>query len=252
MNRFELEALAMTAKNDNSKFRLLLENSGSIIGFVVSGFTKGGNEQYKDEYYSEAIYALYRCLEKYDSKSGAFASYASNAIKIQIRDFIRNRQSLVKLGTTKLDEIRKVDVALKEIQELGLETSIDNIKKYSGITSDKTLSTVLWAKKMKTFEYLDTPCKENNETNIIDLVSDDYIVDDDVLLTEEQDCLKKNIFSLDPKDSYLIVSMFGLFGHEELSNEEIAKRLNISVQTVSYRKKLILNKLRSMMEAWAS
>ena len=66
MNRFELDELAMTAKNDNSKFRLLLENSGSIIGFVVSGFTKGGNEQYKDEYYSEAIYALYRCLEKYD------------------------------------------------------------------------------------------------------------------------------------------------------------------------------------------
>ena len=103
MNRTELDELAMTAKNDKGKFRLLLENSRPIIGYAVSGFTKGGNEPYKDEYNSEAIYALYRCLEKYDSRNGAFVSYASNAIKTQIRDYIRNRQSIVKLGTTKLD-----------------------------------------------------------------------------------------------------------------------------------------------------
>lgn len=252
MNRTELDELAITAKNDKGKFRLLLENSRPIIGYAVSGFTKGGNEPYKDEYNSEAIYALYRCLEKYDSRNGAFASYASNAIKTQIRDYIRNRQSLVKLGTTKLDEIRRIDSAIKSIQELGLEMTMDNIKKYSGIPSDKTLSTVLWAKKMKACDSLDASCSDNPDINLMDLVSDDYSIEDDVLLNEEQDYLKKTIFSLDPKDSYLIVSMFGLFGHEELSNEEIAKRLNISVQTVSYRKKVILNKLRSMMSAWAS
>ena len=151
-----------------------------------------------------------------------------------------------------MDEIRKVDEALKEIKERGLEASFDNIKKYSGITSDKTLSTVLWAKKVKTCDHLDAPCKENNEINLIDLVSDEYSLEDSVLLDEEQGYLKNRILSLDPKDRCIIVSLFGLFDQEKLTVEEIAKKLDISVQTVSYRKKLILNKLRSMMEAWAS
>lgn len=252
MDRFELDKLAMMSKKDKSYFPLLLKNSNTIIDRVVSKYTTGSNKAYKDDYVSEAYIALFKCLDKYDSHSGAFASFASYAIRQGITDFIRNKQSLIKLGTTKLDEIKKLDTAIMAMEEQGVDTSRENIKKYSGISSDKTLSTVLWAKKVKDCISLDAPGSDNQDYSLLDSIPMECNVEDDVINEEKERELKETVFSLPEDDRCLIISSYGLFGNEMLSSEEIAKRLNVSVQTVSYRKKIIQHKLRSMMDAWAS
>lgn len=252
MDRFELDKLAMMAKKDKSYFPLLLKNSNTIIDRVVSKYTTGSNKAYKDDYISEAYIALFKCLDKYDSDSGAFASFASYAIRQGITDFIRNKQSLIKLGTTKLDEIKKLDTAIMAMEEQGVDTSRENIKKYSGISSDKTLSTVIWAKKVKDCISLDAPSSDDQEISLIDLIPMETDTEEEVLDNEALSLLKESILSLSEDDRFLIVKVYGLFGNEELSSREIAKKLNVSEKTILYRKKVILNKLSSMMEAWAS
>ena len=112
MDRFELDQLAMDTKANKSCFPLLLKNSKHIIDRVVSTYAVEGNIAYKDDYISEAYIAIYKCLEKYDSTLGAFATYATGAIRQEILYFMRNEQSMIKLGTTKLDEIKRLDKAI--------------------------------------------------------------------------------------------------------------------------------------------
>ena len=170
MDRFELDELAMKAKKEKSNFPSLLKNSKAIIDRVVSMYSEGNNRPYKDDYISEAYIALFNCLDKYDSDLGAFASYASYAIRQSIMDFKRNKQSMIKLGTTKLDEIKKLESAIMTIEEQGVDMSRENIKKYSGISSEKTLSTVIWAKKVKDCVSLDAPYFDDQEISLIDLI----------------------------------------------------------------------------------
>ena len=252
MDRFELDKLAMMAKKDKSYFPLLLKNSNAIIDRVVSKYTTGDNKAYKDDYISEAYIALFFCLDKYDADSGAFASYASYAIRQRILDFIRNKQSLIKLGTTKLDEIKKLDGAIKTITEQGVDMSRENIKKYSGISSEKTLSTVIWAKKVKDCVSLDAPYFDDQEISLIDLIPMEADTEEEVMGSEVLSLLKESILSLPEEERFLITRAYGLFGNEELSSKEIAKKLNVSENSINYRKKVIQNKLRSLMAAWAS
>ena len=252
MDRFELDKLAMMAKKDKSYFPLLLKNSNAIIDRVVSKYTTGDNKAYKDDYISEAYIALFNCLDKYDSDSGAFASYSSYAVRQRILDFIRNKQSLIKLGTTKLDEIKKLESAIMTIEEQGVYMSRENIKKYSGISSDKTLSTVIWAKKAKDCISLDAPTSDDQDISLIDMIPMESDTEEEVMENEELSLLKKSILSLPEEERFLITRAYGLFGNEVLSSRELARKLNISEKTINYRKKVIQNKLRSLMAAWAS
>lgn len=252
MDRFELDELAMKAKKKKSNFPSLLKNSKAIIDRVVSMYSEGNNRPYKDDYISEAYIALFNCLDKYDSDLGAFASYASYAIRQRIMDFKRNKQSMIKLGTTKLDEIKKLESAIMTIEEQGVDMSRENIKKYSGISSEKTLSTVIWAKKVKDCVSLDAPYFDDQEISLIDLIPMEADTEEEVMGREALSLLKESILSLPEDDRFLIIGAYGLFGNEELSSKEIAKKLNIPENSINYRKKVIQNKLRSLMAAWAS
>lgn len=252
MDRFELDELAMKAKKEKSNFPSLLKNSKAIIDRVVSMYSEGNNRPYKDDYISEAYIALFNCLDKYDSDSGAFASYASYAIRQRIMDFKRNKQSIIKLGTTKLDEIKKLESAIMTIEEQGVDMSRENIKKYSGISSEKTLSTVIWAKKVKDCISLDAPYFDDQEISLIDLIPMEADTEEEVMGSEALSLLKESILSLPEEERFLITRAYGLFGNEELSSKEIAKKLNVSENSINYRKKVIQNKLRSLMATWAS
>lgn len=249
MDRFELDELAMKAKKEKSNFPSLLKNSKAIIDRVVSMYSEGNNRPYKDDYISEAYIALFNCLDKYDSDLGAFASYASYAIRQGIMDFKRNKQSMIKLGTTKLDEIKKLESAIMTIEEQGVDMSRENIKKYSGISSEKTLSTVIWAKKVKDCVSLDAPYFDDQEISLIDLIPMEADTEEEVMGREALSLLKESILSLPEDDRFLIIGAYGLFGNEELSSKEIAKKLNVSENSINYRKKVIQNKLRSLMAA---
>ena len=253
MDRYELDRLATMTKKDKSFFPLLMENTKSIVELTVSRYAQDANMSYKDDYTSEAYFALFRCLETYDASCGAFASYASYAAKQGILDYMRNSQSMISVGSTKLNEIKKVEEAISRIRESGLELNNDNLRKFSGISSEKTLRTVLWARTVKDCLSLNAPVGDDREQELIDSVPMDcYSVEDEVFESEELRVLEESIFSLSKDDRFLIISSYGLYGHDVLTNREIASRLSISENTVVNRKKSIQAQLHEKMESWAS
>ena len=135
------------------------------------------------------------------------------------------------------------------IEEQGVYMSRENIKKYSGISSEKTLSTVIWAKKVKDCVSLDAPYFDDQEISLIDLIPMEADTEEKGMGREALSLLKESILSLPEDDRFLIIGAYGLFGNEELSSKEIAKKLNVSENSINYRKKVIQNKLRSLMAA---
>ena len=253
MDRYELDRLATMTKRDKSFFPLLMKNSRSIVEHTVSRYAQDANMSYKDDYTSEAYFALFRCLDTYDESCGAFASYASYAVRQGILDYMRNSQSMISVGSTKLNEIKKVEEAISTIRESGLELNDDNLRKYSGISSEKTLRTVLWARTVKNCLSLNAPAGDDEKRELMDILPMDcYSVEDEVFESEELRMLEESIFSLSRDDRFLIISSYGLYGHDVLTNREIASRLGISENTVVNRKKSIQAQLHEKMESWAS
>ena len=253
MDRYELDRLATMTKRDKSFFPLLMKNSRSIVEHTVSSHAQDANMSYKDDYTSEAYFALFRCLDTYDESCGAFASYASYAVRQGILDYMRNSQSMISVGSTKLNEIKKVENAISRIRESGLELNDDNLRKYSGISSEKTLRTVLWARTVKNCLSLNAPAGDDEKRELMDILPMDcYSVEDEVFESEELRMLEESIFSLSRDDRFLIISSYGLYGHDVLTNREIASRLGISENTVVNRKKSIQAQLHEKMESWAS
>ena len=253
MDRYELDRLATMTKRDKSFFPLLMKNSRSIVEHTVSRYAQDANMSYKDDYTSEAYFALFRCLDTYDESCGAFASYASYAVRQGILDYMRNSQSMISVGSTKLNEIKKVENAISRIRESGLELNDDNLRKYSGISSEKTLRTVLWARTVKNCLSLNAPAGDDEKRELMDILPMDcYSVEDEVFESEELRMLEESIFSLSRDDRFLIISSYGLYGHDVLTNREIASRLGISENTVVNRKKSIQAQLHEKMESWAS
>ena len=251
MGKYDLDSLALEARKDSKAFRALLEASEYIIEREVSRYATGYNSCHYDEYQSEAISSLYNNLYKYDPERGAFSSYISRCIDQAILDYIREKQDVMSIGSTKLNEIKSLNKARAIIKEEGLDDSDDNLMKYSGINSKKTLETVKWAERVNGTLSLDNMLSDNDDSSFLDFAGEDSF-EDDVYEKEEIKALYRAISNLTREERNIIVYSFGLFGNEKMSNKEMAKRLKVSENTIVNRKNAIKAKIKIMMEAWAA
>ena len=245
--------LAVAAKNGDGKaFSVLLKRMEGAINKVVSRYAVGDGASYREEYIQEAICGLYNCLESYDEEKGAFVSYASYAMDVQIKDFIRNRQSQITIGTNMLNNVQKVRRAIEEIREDGLEESIENISLYSGIESHKTVKSALMAMRVEKCGSLDENVKNGEETTFAQLVSSEERLEEAFLEREEERALYRIVASLPERDRFIALHSYGIFGRREMSNLEIAERLGCTPNTVVNRKKAITARIREALMEWAS
>lgn len=78
--------------------------------------------------------------------------------------------------------------------------------------------------------------------DIVDLIADDFTLEDDLLFQESVNQLKKSLLSLTERQLEVIM----LYYYFKLSHDDIARRLNISKWTVVNTKRAALNKLRGL------
>ena len=252
MGKFDLDSLALDARNDGRAFRTLLNASESLIAREVNKFAVGVNAIHRADYTSQAISSLYDSVSKYDPEKGSFSFFASRCINQAILDYIRNNQGLMNIGSTKLNEIKKLNKARAIIKEKDLEENEENLMKYSGIDSRKTLETVKWAEKVNGTLSLDASVQEDGESSFLDFVNDDYSFEDDVYRKEEVFALYRAISTLNKEEKFIIINSSGLYGKKIITNKAMAKILNVSENTIVNRKNAIKAKLKILLESWAS
>ena len=92
--------------------------------------------------------------------------------------------------------------------------------------------------------------KEGNDITFIDVVGDETRDDVGEMLTAEQlKCIYDNMDNiLTEREKTIIIGRFGLFGSREMTQNELAAKLNISRSYVSRIERHALNKLYALLE----
>ena len=90
---------------------------------------------------------------------------------------------------------------------------------------------------------------DGNELHLEDILgTEDNIVtkplDDEI----DKEILKKELDKLDARDKEIIVLRYGLEGHEEMTQKDLAELLNISQSYISRIEKKVLKKLKNVMK----
>ena len=104
-----------------------------------------------------------------------------------------------------------------------------------------------YTKEVSLYEPIGTD-KEGNEINLLDMIESPTvdIVEDYSTKEEIRYLLESMKSALSPKEYQVICFRFGLFGEEEQTQREIARRLQISRSYVSRIEKNALLKLREL------
>lgn len=104
------------------------------------------------------------------------------------------------------------------------------------------------AREVSLFEPIGTD-KEGNEINLMDIIYNDEEEILDEFVREDNLSKLRYVFSrvLDDREQYIMIYRYSLFGHDELTQKEIANRLGISRSYVSRIEKKALAKLRNAL-----
>lgn len=164
--------------------------------------------------------------------------------------------------------IKKYACAEKDTQDLISVGTIGLIKAVNTFNPDKKIRLATYAakcidneilmmlrndkKKMRElslYEPIGTD-KEGNDITFIDVVGDETRDDVGVMLTAEQlKCIYDNMDNiLTEREKTIIIGRFGLFGSKEMTQNELAAKLNISRSYVSRIERHALNKLYALLE----
>lgn len=164
--------------------------------------------------------------------------------------------------------IKKYACAEKDTQDLISVGTIGLIKAVNTFNPDKKIRLATYAAKcidneilmmlrndkkkmqeLSLYEPIGTD-KEGNDITFIDVVSDETRDDVGEMLTAEQlKCIYDNMDNiLTEREKTIIIGRFGLFGSKEMTQNELAAKLNISRSYVSRIERHALNKLYALLE----
>ncbi len=106
-------------------------------------------------------------------------------------------------------------------------------------------------KKIEKDVYIDDPIDTDREGNILtlmDIISEDNDIVDDIDTKIKCTKIKRYVLEIeDDREREIIISRYGLFGEKEQTQNEIAKRLNISRSYVSRIEKKVLSNLKQRL-----
>lgn len=164
--------------------------------------------------------------------------------------------------------IKKYACAEKDTQDLISVGTIGLIKAVNTFNLDKKIRLATYAAKcidneilmmlrndkkkmqeLSLYEPIGTD-KEGNDITFIDVVGDETRDDVGEMLTAEQlKCIYDNMDNiLTEREKTIIIGRFGLFGSKEMTQNELAAKLNISRSYVSRIERHALNKLYALLE----
>ena len=166
--------------------------------------------------------------------------------------------------------IKKYACAEKDTQDLISVGTIGLIKAVNTFNPDKKIRLATYAAKcidneilmmlrndkkkmqeLSLYEPIGTD-KEGNDITFIDVVGDETRDDVGEMLTAEQlKCIYDNMDNiLTEREKTIIIGRFGLFGSKEMTQNELAAKLNISRSYVSRIERHALNKLYALFVSY--
>lgn len=188
---------------------------------------------------------LIRAIERFElGKGHAFSSFALPYIRGEIQHYLRDRGSSVRIPRRWLTLQRQAQTLSREMQaKLNRQPSDVEIAQQLGISADEWQEIKLASQNRAPLS-LDTPMgdEEEGSTSLGELVPDPRYRSFQ-LAQEDQIRLQQALVQLEKRTREILEFVF----LHDLTQKEVAERLDISVVTVSRRVKKGLDSLKQLM-----
>ena len=236
--------LIETKKGDKRARDILVKRNIGLVKSIANRHMQNGLSIL--DLIQEGIIGLMIAIKKFDlSKNVVLSTYAYPYIERNIEIAILSKSRIISIPINKFTEFKKYIKFCYELQsKLNREPSINEISEYLNIDMDK----------VKEFERLryDACCFSLLQTSD-DSDFYDYYINDDATNLEDDVINKlyaKNVCErlmeeacLTEKQTEVIKYLYGIDGYQECNQSAIAKKLLLSVQSVSEIKKKAKKKL---------
>lgn len=234
----ELNELASQAQSgDGRAADKLVRKMMPLVKKVASSYARnvGNGEQYLSEYESEALVGLYKSLDTFNSASGSFYSYASNAMAMAIRDFITNRQNMIRFPKHNAETMSKVRKAVSEFEKLGVEEpTMKDIADKAGL-SERVVTNAIHYRNLQNVYSLDFSYADSGDDKplrLIDVCADNGSLEDEVASSDIMTRTESFIFTLPERERNILCSLTGAFGYKKQSVNSLASSYGVTAATI--------------------
>ena len=196
-----------------------------------------------DDLYQVAALALFKAIDRFDLAKGIkFVSFVTPSMVGEVKNYFRDRSRTIRLprrGMQLAAEVRKARAALE--QQLGRSPTVDELAQYMELSEDEVLEGLEMAGAGATSS-LDAQIGDDEDDSPLSK----FIGSSEKGFTdfERNDMIARAMKQLDERQANVIRLRF----FENLSQRDVAQRLEISQMTVSRAERQALQILREHMD----
>lgn len=227
------------AKNGDKKaLDKLVENNLPLVSAVTKKFMNRGYEY--DDIFQIGCIGLVKAVNNFDSKYNVqFSTYAVPMIMGEIKRFLRD-DGIIKVSRSIKYNARKLHYNKEKLtKELNREPTIEELSKYSGMTSEEIIFSTEAVNQPK---YLYDTIHQDDGAPIflIDKISENKDVNKDII---NKIALKEALGKLDVRSRQIIILRY----FKDITQVQVAKMLGISQVQVSRIEKKVLKTMREKL-----
>lgn len=216
----------------------------NLVRFLAGKFANRGEPL--EDLVQVGVIGLINAIDRFDPERGTkFSTYATPTIVGEIRRHFRDKAWSLKVPR-RLQELNlAANKASEQLsQRLGHPPSIQEIATQVGATEEETLEAIELGNAYDTVS-LDSKLSHEGESAPLTLAEFIGDLDGTLQSIETYGDLKQAMDSLEPREKAIIYYRF----FKDMSQTEVAKRLNISQMHVSRLQQKALKRLRELLNA---
>lgn len=239
----DLFRLYASDHNPETRDRLVMAHH-NLVRFLAGKFANRGVPL--EDLIQVGMIGLVNAVDRFDPERGIqFSTYATPTIVGEIRRYFRDKAWSLKVPRRLQELNMAVTRASEELSgRTGHHPSVQEIASHLGVTEEEALEAIELGNAYDTVS-LDTPLQSEGEAAPLSLAEFVGEQDESIAGIEEHSDLKQALDALEPRERAIIYYRY----FRELSQMEVAKRLNISQMHVSRLQQKALAKLREHLDA---
>ena len=213
-------------------FDAMVTHNDGLVWSIVRTYAGTGMDE--EDLYQHGIFGLMRAIEKFDVTQGTkFSTYGTWWIRQAINRGVANEGATIRLPVHVWDAINQVTMTRNRLLAQQGHASIAAISRDVGLAPDKVAEYLRLSAGVIS---LDAPLREEPDFSIADLITEtsdelaavDEIIDRQTIIRRVREALDR----MRDRDSLVLRLRFGFDGEDELTLDQIGRKLGLTRERI--------------------